>query len=147
MSQDIFDIRFILSYIFVCCILRPLRFGLMLVLSFFKEGYLQNFNLRTLNCTAFVVSAKVWYPLPDLTTPVGWLLLLLLTVQRRYTISVKWGFGGVYVLTIGLLSFCWCRGFCHRTLSDPFHFLLRYPWKRACKIMMYTQNYGTKSNN
>ena len=38
--------------------------------------------------TAFVASGKVWYPSIGLTTPVGWMLLLQLTVLSRSAIVV-----------------------------------------------------------
>ena len=34
--------------------------------------------------------------------------------------------GVVCVVTLPFWHFCWCRGFCHRTESDLFLFLLRY---------------------
>ena len=37
--------------------------------------------------------------------------------------------GVVCVVTLPFLHFCWCRGFCHRTESDLFLFLLRYKWE------------------
>ena len=46
--------------------------------------------------TAFVISGKIRYPYTVLTTPVGWMFLLQLTVLSRCVINV---FGGVLVLS------------------------------------------------
>ena len=56
----------------------------------------------------FVVSGRVGIPLTGLTTPVGWL-------------SLWWRF---CVVWLRFRFFCGCKGFCHRTESDIFLFLL-----------------------
>ena len=77
--------------------------------------------------TAISVSGKVGRPLTGLTTPVGWLLLLQLTVLSRSGIVVKsnfwWRF---HVVKLLFECFCECRGFCHRTESELFLFLLKH---------------------
>ena len=75
---------------------------------------------------AFAVSGKVGIPSTGLTTPVGWLSLPQTdrpkSVCNRCVIEV---FGGVLcVVTLLFGYFCQCRGFCHRTESDLFLFLL-----------------------
>ena len=58
----------------------------MLVLSLYKENYLH--FVCPFDYTALAVSGKVGYLLTGLTTPVGWLLLLQLTVLSRSAIAV-----------------------------------------------------------
>ena len=70
-------------------ILLPFHFDWILILSLYKEEYLQIFIfVCPFDYTAFVVSGKVWYPLTGLTTPVGWLLLLKLTALSQSAIVV-----------------------------------------------------------
>ena len=61
-----------------------------------------------------------WSSKSCLTIPVGWLLLLQLTVRNRCVIEV---FGGIFVLSIGCRIFSWYGGFRHRTESDLLFFL------------------------
>ena len=44
------------------------------------------------------------------------------SVRNRCVIELFCGV--VYVVTLPFWHFCWCRGFCHRTESDLFLFLL-----------------------
>ena len=55
--------------------------------------------MLTFDYTAVVRSGNVG-PVNQLTTPVGWLSALQLTVQSRFTISVIKHFGGVFVLSL-----------------------------------------------
>ena len=66
--------------------LWAIRFGWLLVLSLFKEDYVQFFF--PFDYTADVVSGKIERSLTGLTTPVGWLLLIQLTVLSRFAIVV-----------------------------------------------------------
>ena len=71
-------------YLYMCtAFLLPLRVSLLLVLSLYKEDYLQFIDLRPSDYTAFVVSGKVGNPFFCFTTPIGWFLLLQLTVLSR----------------------------------------------------------------
>ena len=45
------------------------------------------------------------------------------SVRNRCVIELFCGV--VYVVTLPFLHFCWCMGFCHRTESDLFLFLLK----------------------
>ena len=45
--------------------------------------------------------------------------------------------GVVCVVTLPFWHFCWCRGFCHRTESDLFLFLLRKFAKRVLLLFYY----------
>ena len=61
-NVDINDIIFY-YYIFLCtAFLLPLCFGLLLVLSLYKEDYLQFFNVCPIDYTVVTVSGKVGYP-------------------------------------------------------------------------------------
>ena len=55
----------------------------MLFLGLYKEDYLQIFKCVSFDYTAFVVSGNVGIPQTGLTTPLGWLSLLQLTVISR----------------------------------------------------------------
>ena len=62
---------------------------------------------------------------PGLTTPVG--LTAVTSTDRPKSVCnrcVIEGFGGVFVVTTLFGFFFGCRGFCHRTESDLFLFLL-----------------------
>ena len=48
------------------------------------------------------------------------------SVRNRCVIELFCGV--VCVVTLPFWHFCWCRGFCHRTESDPFLFLLHWIW-------------------
>ena len=76
--------------------------------------------------TAGIVSGRVGYPLTGLTTQVGWLLLLQLTVLRRSAIVVLSRFWWRFCVVKLLFGFfCECRDFVyHRTESDLFIFSL-----------------------
>ena len=65
-----------------------LRFGCLFVPSLDKENYLQFFNVPSFYYKAFVLIGKVGIPLTGLTTPVGRLSLLQLTVLSDSTIVV-----------------------------------------------------------
>ena len=59
--------------------------------------------------------------------PVSWVAVVTPTdrpksVRNRCVIELFCGV--VYVVTLPVWYFCWCRGFCHRTESDLFLFLL-----------------------
>ena len=53
--------------------------------------------------------------------------------------------GVVCVVTLPFCHFCWCRGFCHRTESDLFLFLLQiltnfeiiFPYKNATELVQH----------
>ena len=55
-----------------------------------------------------------------MTSPLGWLLVCCL-----YMSVIELFCGVVCVVILPFWHFCWCRGFCHRTKSDLFLFLLR----------------------
>ena len=59
----------------------------------------------------------------------SWVAVVTLTdrlksVRNRCVIELFCGV--VCVVTLPLWHFCWCMGFCHRTESDLFLFLLRF---------------------
>ena len=74
------------SYICLVCHIF-MTSGWLFVLSLYKEDYLK-ICVRPFDYTAVVVSGKVENWLTGLTTPLGWLLLLQLTVLRRSAIVV-----------------------------------------------------------
>ena len=43
--------------------------------------------------------------------------------------------GVVCVVTLPFWHFCWCRGFCHRTESDLFLFLLLHYYCLTCNVV------------
>ena len=56
-------------------------------------------------------------------------------------------FGGVfYVVTLLFGLFCGCRGFCHRTESDLFLFLLRGTWATEGEFSRETYQYNSGAN-
>ena len=55
----------------------------------------------------------------------------LMSVRNRCVIELLCGV--VCVVTLPFWHFCWCRGFCHRTESDLFLFLLITKWKYKIK--------------
>ena len=44
--------------------------------------------------------------------------------------------GVVFVVTLPLWHFCWCRGFCHRTESDLFLFPILMQNKYGCALLL-----------
>ena len=61
----------------------PLRFGLLLVFSLYKEDYLQIFKyVSLLFHVAFAVSGKVGYPWTGLTIPIVWMLSVITAIDR-----------------------------------------------------------------
>ena len=64
-----------------------------------------------------------------------WLGLYPTSVRNRCVIEV---FGSVfYVVTLLFGLSCGCRGFCHRTESDMFHFLLVFGWYLSIKPWLF----------
>ena len=90
-----------------------------------KIAYFKNFwDICPFEYTAVAVSRKVGIPYIGLTTPVGWLLLLRHTVLSQSLCNRS--FCGDFVLSCCVLNFSLgVGGFCHRTESDLFLFLLR----------------------
>ena len=91
MLLDIFDVLFILPYIFVYFIFSDLSslVGCWSPVSDSIRRIIYNLlNVCPFDYTAFVVSGKVRNPFTGLITPVGKLLLLQLTVIRRPAIVV-----------------------------------------------------------
>ena len=88
-----------------------------------------------------------------LTTPVGWLSLLQLTVLSRSEIVVKSKFlVACLCFHVAFWNCLWCRGFCHRTESDLFLFLLqllqymyhriRLEWTHVGQYMVVSNKYS-----
>ena len=90
-------------------------------LSLFIRRIIYKFlNMCSFDCAGFAVSRRVGYPKTTLTTPVGWLLLLQLTVRPKSVINhcafdVLVAFCVVYWFLNFLLV---KRAFRHRTESD-----------------------------
>ena len=79
------------------------------------------------NYTA-VAGSGMFVPINRLTTPVGWLYSLRLTVLSRSAIVVQSNFWWRFcVANLALWYFCWYKGFCHRTESDLFLFRAQKP--------------------
>ena len=107
------------SFLWLLCL------GWLLVCRLYKEVYLQILNVCPFDCTAVVGSGKVG--------PVDQVHLISLvtivtptdrpkSVRNRCVIELFCGF--VYGITFPIWHFWWCMGFCHRTESDLFLFLL-----------------------
>ena len=102
----------------------PLHFGWLLLLSLYKEDYLQIFNVCPFDYTAFAVSGQDLVPV-NWFIYIGWMTVVTQTdrptsVRNRLIIE---GFGGVFVLSIGFRIFCSYKGFCHKTESNLLLFL------------------------
>ena len=99
--------------------LWPLHFGWLLVLSLYKEDYLQILNVCPFYFNFFCSSWEGFVPV-NRFNHTSWMTVVTITdrlksVHNRCVIEV---FGGVFVLSIGFRIFCWYRSFCHRTESD-----------------------------
>ena len=67
---------------FLYHILMTSLLWLVLILSLYKEDYLQIFNVCPFDYTALAVSGKVWYPLTGLTTPIAWISSVTSAIYR-----------------------------------------------------------------
>ena len=70
-----------------------------------KYKQVEILNVCLFGYTTFAVSRKVRIPFTGLTTPVGWLSLLQLTVLSVHNRCVIEVFGGVFVLSRCFLDF------------------------------------------
>ena len=66
----------------------PHFYDLSTLVGCWSSVYIRKIFIKFLNVCPFAVSGKVGYPLTGLTTTVGWLLLLRLTVLSRSAIVV-----------------------------------------------------------
>ena len=112
----------------------PLSLSCLLVLGLYKEEYFKFLNVYPFDYIAFAVSAKVGIPLTGLTTPVGLLSSLQLTVLIRCIIELSWWRFCVVTFHFGV--FCGFKRYSHRTESDLFPCLLWFisppPLAAAC---------------
>ena len=121
----IFAIIYLSSMLYVYRFLWPLRLGWLLVCCLYKEVYLQIFKRVSFWLQAVVGSGKVW-PVNQVNHT-SWVAVVTPTdrpksVRNRCVIEL---FCSVFcVVALPFWHFCWCRGFCHRTGSDLFLFLL-----------------------
>ena len=110
------DVRRYFWYTCLCTtFLWPLRFGWLLVLSLYKEDYLQIFKCVSFWYHGRCVSWEGWDPV-NRFNHTSWMAIVTRTVCNR---SFCWRFCAV---TLFLDFFCGCRGFCHRNESDFFLF-------------------------
>ena len=115
----IFAILYLSSMRYVDRFLWPLRLGWLLVCCLYKEVYLQIFRRGPFDYTAVAGSEKVNHT--------SWVALVTPTdrpksVRNRCVIELFCGV--VCVVILPFWHFCWCMGFCHRTESDLFLFLV-----------------------
>ena len=107
--------------------LWPLRLGWLLVCCRYKEVYLQIFKR-----VSFLIHGCCgeWMAGPvDQLNHTSWEAVITPTDHPksvRNRCEIEPFFGVVCVFTLPFWHFCWRRGFCHRTESDLFLFLL--PW-------------------
>ena len=111
--------------LYVYRFLWPLRLGWLLVCCLYKEVYLQFFNVCPFDYTAVAGSGKVG-PVNQVNHA-SWVAIITSTdrpksVRNRSVIELFCGV--VFVVIVPFWHFCWFRGFCHRTESDLFLFLL-----------------------
>ena len=116
-------------YICLCTtFLWPLRFGWLLVLSLYKEDYIQFFKICFLLIARLLRKWDGW-ALINRFNHTSWVVVVSPTdrpksVRNRCVIEV---FGGVIVLSHWFLGFSAGVGFfCHRNESDLFLFLFRF---------------------
>ena len=108
------------------CFFKEVELSWLLVLGLYKEDYLQIFKFVSFCLHGFCNKWESWDPVNRLNHTS---LVAIVTpsdrpksVRNRCVIKV---FGGVfYVVKLLFGFFCGCRGFCHRTESDLFLFLL-----------------------
>ena len=130
----IFAILYLSSMIYVCRFLWPLRFGWLLVCCLYKEVYLQSFDY-----TAVAGSGKAG-PVNQVNHT-SWVAVVTPTDRPksvRNCCVIKLFCGFFCVVTLSFWHFCWCMGFCHRTESDLFPFLLlRFAIKSIGRILLF----------
>ena len=110
--------------LYVYLFLWHLHLGWLLVCCLYKEVYLQ-----ILNCVSFWLhgccgSGKVGSV--NQVNHTSWVTVVTSTdrpksFRNRYVIEL---FCGVGCVSLSFWHFCWCGGFCHRTESDLFLFLI-----------------------
>ena len=111
--------------LFVYWFLWPLRLVWLLVCCLYKDVYLQIFKYVSFGLHG---CCGEWEGGPvNQVNHTSWVAIVTPTdrpksVRNRCVIELFCGI--VYVVTVPFCHFCWCRGFCHRTESDLFLFLL-----------------------
>ena len=123
----IFAILYLSSMLYVYRCLWPLRLGWLLVCCLYKEVYLQIFKRVSFWYHGCCGEWEGWARKPVNHT--SWVAVVTPTdrpksVRNRCVIELFCDV--VYVVILPFWQFCWCRGFCHRTESDLFLFLLMY---------------------
>ena len=103
----------------------PLCLGWLLVCCLYKDVYLQVFKCASFWLHGCCGEWENWARKPIKHTI--WMAVVTPTghpksVRNRCVIELFCGV--VCVFTLPFCHFCWCRGFCHRTESDLFLFLL-----------------------
>ena len=140
-TQYIFAILYLSSMLYVYRFLWPFRLGWLLVCCLYKEVYLQIFKRVSFWLHGCCGSGKIG-PVNQVNHT-SWVAVVTPTdrpksVRNRCVIELLCGV--VCVVTLPFWHFCWCRGFCHRTESDLFLFLVfndnfkrsfTYPFSRS----------------
>ena len=112
----------------------PFRLVWLLVCCLYKEVYLQFFKYVSFwlhGCCGEWEGGPV-----NQVNHTSWVVVVTPTDRPksvRNCCLIELFCGVVCVVTLPFWHFCWCRGFCHRTGSDLFLFVLRSLWL-ACLI-------------
>ena len=120
-----FAILYLSSMLYVYRFLWPLRLGWVLVCCLYKEVYLQIFKRVSFWLNGFLGSGKVG-PVNQVNQT-SWVAVVTPTDRPksdRDNCVIELFCGVVCVVTLPFWHVCWCRGFCHKTESDLFPFLL-----------------------
>ena len=116
---------FLIYNIYYLCvlILWPLHLWWLLVCCLYKEVYVEFFKCVSFWLHSCCGKLEGWAHKPVHHT--SWVAVVTPTDQSVSNRSVIELFCGVVcVFTLPFWHFWWCRGFCHRTESDLFLFLL-----------------------
>ena len=125
MSLYIFLLYYIYHLCFTCIDIYDLSaWGGCWFVVFIRRFIYKFLNVCPFDYTAVAGSGKVW-PVNQVNHT-SWVAVVTPTdrpksVRNRYVIELFCGV--VCVVTLPFWHCCWCRGFCHRTESDLFHFL------------------------
>ena len=126
MSLYIFLLYYIYHPCFTCIVFYDLSaWGGCWFVVYIRRFIYKFLNVCYFDYTAVARSGKVW-PVNQVNHT-SWVAVVTPTnrpksVRNRCVIELFCDV--VCVVTLPFLHFCWCRGFCHRTESDLFLFLL-----------------------